>query len=183
MKSDITITILNTDSHLLLFAKDKKSFLTWMPRYLIRHWKEKSRHLWFLYHQFFHLHHLTAENYLLQPIRSHFTNIYEHLTFCFKGKKKILRAIIKSENFRIFFPNEKFSAVKWHILSWFKFSIFHEIVYNLGPYLSAPSSLIVKLIEGCDYPQSQSMSVHATCDDANIPKEFPSHLFIYKNKH
>lgn len=157
-----------------------------MPRYLIRHWKEKSRHLWFLYHQFFHLHHLTAENYLLQPIRSQFANVYEHLTFCFKRKKKILRAIIKSENFRIFFPNEKFSAVKWHILSWFKISIFHETAYNLSPHLSALLSWSSNWLKALfiHIPNQWAFTRQATtCDDANIPKEFPTHLFIFKNKH
>lgn len=64
--------------HFLKKCDQLSKLLTWMPRYTIRHWKEKSRHRRFLYREPFpstpsHLGDFSSNTAA--------TNLYQHLTF------------------------------------------------------------------------------------------------------
>lgn len=64
--------------HLLKKCDQLSKLLTWMPRYTIRHWKEKSRHRRFLYREPFpstpsHLGDFSSNTAA--------TNLYQHLPF------------------------------------------------------------------------------------------------------
>lgn len=118
------------DSFFIITSRRKKikrstssKSLIWMPRYTIRHWKEKSELKRFLYRKQlfpFHLH--PNDRFSSTNTLSKRSNLYQHLPFRRKAEEKLFfsRAIIKSENFA--FLTRGNSAVKrWQVSSDFRF--------------------------------------------------------------
>lgn len=128
-----------------------------------------------------------AENYLLQPIRSQIANIYEHLTFCSEREEDFFESNykIKKNCFRRFSSEKKFSRCKRHIYRdlVFKFSMKLANLlrfYRRKNHRQSPSWLKTSRrhfmpIDACSRDRATK------CDDANSPKEFPTHIWVFLN--